>query len=618
MWITVLFWLSLTFAGAVMVRRWAPDTFEGGPLAVIAVGFVASVAVLSPISILCYVLHLPVAVFSIACVILVIGSVVQATRWQFWPDLKKLLPGFLCVEFAFVVFEMVMAGRTGAFLKGDAQIHLARIRFLLANGFSNQDPFIEVPGFFATYHTNLMHALQASCSQLTFVDFLGVWATSWIWTKLMIVAASFYLAWTVFGHRWTGWVVGLFFLFLSSTIPFVVYPNQSSMKIMVPLVIAFAIQLCRNPDSIIAVIRLAAGTFVLGQFHGLYAGFVCLAVGPLLLIALGWKTVKRQLHWRFIAMAMAALALGMPFALVAKYVKGPSSELREPSSTQHVATEKDPDEGQEEKYHTFSNGMVMLKPERMMGGRPALMLALVLLGALTTLAGERRSDGLKLLCVWATVAAILYFPPLCTFTLKLLGKKWIFGRIGGILSICLWMMVVGGVIFLLREQINTWWKRGLLSLVAVLFATQISNPSADYSWSAYWQQAKSPRAERHEQIENMRRARELLQEAIPPKEVVLADGRMGRLIVTLSDHFILAPDRSSPGASAHPQRKRDMQALLSASMSWPDRKKILDEYEIKYFLVSGVSARSTGWLSGRVVEQWKLSGGAALVHFHTD
>ncbi len=619
MWMTLIFWLGLIFAGAVVVRRWSPETLEGGPMAMIAVGFVAALAILSPVSILCYVLHLPVIVFSIACVLLVLGAVIAATKWGYWRDMKTLLISLLCVEMAFLAFDMIMGARVGAFLAGDAQVHLTRIRYLLAHGFGNQDPFIEVPGFFSTYHTNLFHALQASCSQLIGVDFLGTWFMNWPVNKLMFAAASYYLAWTVFKNRWIAWVVGLFFLYMKCTTSFSVYPNQTGMNVFVTLTIAFAIQVCREPKSMIAIARLAMCTFVLGQFHGLYVGFACVAVGPSLTVVMCWRAAKNQIHWKMVALALAALVVGMPFSLVAKYVKGPQSELRQTASANDVDDTKqnENDDAYNDKFKTLSNGMMMVKPEKMMGNRPALALALIVLGGTATLVGNRRRDGLLLLTIWLTVSAIYFFPPLCTLLLKLLGAKWVLMRIGGILNICLWTMIVGGILLLLSDHFQTWWKRAILSLVALLIANHIPGREPEYQWSNYWTRATQPSDARHRQLEYLRDSARELDEAIPAGALVLADGRAGRVLVTLADCYILTPDRSSPGANARPQRRLDMQTLLDPDTAWGDRKKLLDEYEIRYFLLTRSTANSTKWLNGRVVNQWK-TGVGQVIEFHTN
>ncbi|HNO79484.1 MAG TPA: hypothetical protein PKN33_15650 [Phycisphaerae bacterium] len=616
MWITLIFWFGLIFAGAVAVKRWTPETFRGGPMAVIAVGFVAALAILSPISILCYVLHLPVIVFSLACVLLILGGIVAATKWGYWPQMKSMLLGLLCVEMAFLLFDMVMGARVGAFLAGDAQVHLARIRFLLAHGFSNQDPFIELPGFFATYHTNLFHALEASCSQLTGIDYLGVWFASWVWNKLMFAAALYYLAWVVFANRWIAWVVGLFFLFMKCTTTYSVYPNQTGMNVFVALIIAFAIQVCRNPNSMIAIIRLAACTLVLGQFHGLYVGFACVAVGPILAIVMCRKAIKRQASWGMVSLALVALAFGTPFALVAKYVKGPQEQSQIAADAKNDPTSNQ-DEIDGDKFRRLSNGMQMVRPERMMGNRPALGIALVILGGTVTLVGRRRREGLMLLSIWLTVASAYYFPPFCTLLLKLLGAKWILMRIGGILSICLWTMIVGGLLSLLRPQFDSWWKRAFLSLAALLIANHIPYRQPDYSWSTYWERAKQPSALRHAQLNELRESVKLLRDAIPEGSVVLADGRAGRKLVMLADCHILAPDRSSPGANAYPQRLLDRKKLLNPKTEWGERKRLLDKYGIRHFLVTNQTVKSTGWLKGRIVNQWQCSFGA-LLEFNTN
>ena len=66
----------------------------------------------------------------------------------------------------------------GSHLGGDAFVHVGRIRFLLDNGFSNWDPCYNFDVPFPFYHTNLLHAVLASCAQLTGSDAVTVWVVS--------------------------------------------------------------------------------------------------------------------------------------------------------------------------------------------------------------------------------------------------------------------------------------------------------------------------------------------------------------------------------------------------------------------------------------------------------
>ncbi len=626
MGLTLIFWLALTFSGAVIVRHVFPKEYESGPMGIIALGFMASAAVLSPVSILCYVLQLPVAVFSTTCVLLLVFSIGLAFRRRYWADFRSLLVSLICVETLFVVGDIFLGAKVGGFLSGDAQVHLARIRFILVHGFSNQDPFIEVPGFFATYHTNLWHALQAACTQLTGSDYLGAWAMSWVWVKLLVVAAGYYLAWSVFRDRWAAWTVGLFSLFLNSTISFAVYPNQFSINILVPMAIAFVVQVCRSSEKKGPIIGLAATTLVMGQFHGLYAGFIALTAGPAMTVVLFRKVLSKQLRWSMLGLALGSLLLGTPFSLIAKYVTGPSSErvdapLADDDSDEDTAVSQTAmtkeKKRENEKFHALAGGMLMHKPELVMGRRPFLALFLIIAGATCTLVGDRRREGLIVLYIWATVVAILFVPPICTLTIKAVGQKWVLGRIGGIMSMCLWVMVVGGFAYLIRNRIPRWWQRAILSALIVVGATQFHRRSVEYSWPIYWKIAWLPEETRRLKLNQLREASDRFAELLTPGEVVLTDGRSGRKLVMLADCHILAPDRSSPGASAHPSRRRDLKAILEPGTPTEERIKLLDKYNITHVLATARMRKSVGWIQQIAVGKQRV-GQTVLVRIDTN
>ena len=207
MYISLFFWLALLLPGYVLVRYFWEDDLRSGLLGTVGLSYLAVFALLSPISILCYLLHVPLGAFSVACSVTMLAGALEITRRGWWRDIVKLFAVSISVELLIVVADMVMGARVGALIAGDAVVHLARIRFLLDHGFNNCDPFVAGRYFFPIYHTNLHHALYAACSQLTGIHHVSVWYASLTWAKVLIATGSYYVAWSVFDRRWVAWVV---------------------------------------------------------------------------------------------------------------------------------------------------------------------------------------------------------------------------------------------------------------------------------------------------------------------------------------------------------------------------------------------------------------------------
>ncbi|NOX59830.1 MAG: hypothetical protein GXP29_13375 [Planctomycetes bacterium] len=612
--LTAFFWMALLFAGAVIVRRVAPEIFEGGPMAVIALGSVAALAVLSPVSILCYLIHLPVMVLSIACILLVLWAIYYATLRGYWKDLRTLMIGAVCIEMGIVAFDMWTGARVGASTGGDASVHLARIRFLLDHGFSNRDPYIEVPAFFSVYNTNIIHALMAACSRICRIDHLGTWVASLAFAKLLTAAGAYFAAWSVFGRRWPAWITCVFVLMTASTITFVIYPNQLCVNWMMPMMLGLVVRACSPSVTRSSIIALAAGAFVLGQVHGLYLAFALLIFGPVVAVVVAFRHFKQLPDRWLVTAALGALLMGAPFSVIAKLASPkPVASKTEPVDDASSSAEK----RASEQFIELASGSHMYDPQYVFGRRPALAIAFIIIGVTCSMVGSRRREALIAIGALAVVSVILFVPPVCTLTLKLLGKKWILSRLSSSFAVCMWGILPGSVALLIEPSLSRWWLRGLLSIAMAIAGAQFYARTGAYTWSNYWKSVQKGSFLSDRNLGAFRRNREILTEALPGGSLVLTDRRSGRFLVTIYDCHILSPDRGSPGVASLPQRRIDQETLLAPDTSWDVRKKFLDQYAIRFFLVTRETSKSSGWLNGRVVNQWKYGGGL-LVEFHTD
>ncbi len=87
MYVTLVFWLALFFPGYAVVRRWYRDESESGLLGVVALSYLLTLGLLSPVSILCYVLRAPVWVFAAYIVVIVVAALADLTRTGSWREL---------------------------------------------------------------------------------------------------------------------------------------------------------------------------------------------------------------------------------------------------------------------------------------------------------------------------------------------------------------------------------------------------------------------------------------------------------------------------------------------------------------------------------------------------
>ena len=108
----LLFWLLLLLPGFALLRAvWRDALTAPGPV-VISLSFLATLGLLSPLSIAFYAAGAPLALFSIAIVGLVIGSIVEITRRGWWRD---ALPGLRSL----VAVEAVLLRTQGAAIRAD-------------------------------------------------------------------------------------------------------------------------------------------------------------------------------------------------------------------------------------------------------------------------------------------------------------------------------------------------------------------------------------------------------------------------------------------------------------------------------------------------------------------
>lgn len=646
MYVSLLFWLALVLPGYVVVRHVFADDLESGLFGVVGLSYLFTFGVLSPISIACYVLHAPLVVFSAACVLSVLASLLELTRRGWWRETGRLILGAITFELAIVVADSVLGARIGALVGGDAVTHLARIRTLLDHGFNNSDPFVG-GHFFPIYHTNLVHAMYAACSQLTGVHHVWVWFASLPWGKLLVASGCYYMAWSVFDRRWVGWVAAIFTVGVHAPMNFLVYPNKLAPLWILPLMLGFAVRACRAPCTWKSPIKLAAGSLVVGQVHGLYGAFAGITLGPVLAVtAIVHIFLKHPGRW-CLAMCTVALTAALPFLLISRataYPKpGSSPKVNAGAKVESDVSADSANVESPASTNRIGDRRVSVGPKYGWGWprdrRSSVASISLALGIVCALVGRRRRQAAVLLAIAGTAAMIFYVPSLYSVAVDLFGKKWIVSRMGMVLYLGYVGLVPSSVAFLVEPFTQTGWLRWILGLpvrllrvalvehkgrrpsppypgltsawrfegamyraiisVLVLLAGMTFAPrKGPYTWEQYWSKTVAPRAQRHDYLDKTTRVMTFCKKNIPTGVTVLLEEWPGMVLTVVHDCYIVAPASGSLGVPDLNERRADLKLMLAPETRWETRRKLLRKYDVKHFFPASAP---TDWTRGHTM-----------------
>ncbi|HUN82008.1 MAG TPA: hypothetical protein VMV81_10935 [Phycisphaerae bacterium] len=588
-----LFWLALALPGYALLRRFFPREVQSGFPGVIALSYLLALALLSPISIACYLTNAPVAVFSGAIVILILISTVEVIRRGWFRDLSRMLLAAGAIELLILVAALVIDARVGSFVNSDAKVHLARLRFLLDHGLTNHDPYLADQSFFPIYHTNLVHALYAACAQVTRTEPILVWFESLPFALLLVACGTYYMAWCVFRRHWPAWIAALFTIGVRGPFTYLIYPNQLAPYFLFPMLIGFAVAACRRPRAG-AAIQLATCSLVMGQFHGLYVVFALITVGPAMAaVAIARLVRRRPDRWLLVACTIC-LAAGAPFALISS-LKTPAGNVAAPD--QPVSLE--------------AGGYLLSCGDHWVMRHPA-SLRENLVGLITLVAGlaialygrDRASAGIVGGILGATLAW-LYLPPLCTLLLRALGEVWILQRFDFLIGLCAVVLVPATLASVIDLGCRNFFIRALVCGLAVVAGAWSAGHTKPEDWETMLGTARNLAAARRNAILSIFPNREFFRQHLLPGQVVLTDLTAAIDLVAVHDCFVIATDRAIHGASDLAQRRRELAMMLASETPWPERQELLREYHVSYMWARQVDSR---WAADRSEKAWQLQG----------
>ncbi|HEX7477894.1 MAG TPA: hypothetical protein VF331_08810 [Polyangiales bacterium] len=616
--LTQIFWALLALPGYALLRRFWPAVREGGPLYVLGLAYVASFALLSPVSIASYALGLPLWVFSAACVLAVTGALVSLVSDRADRDLLTLLRQESIWPWLLLGTHLLLQARVGGFLLGDAHTHLGHIRYLLDHGFSNRDIYLADYHFHHIYHTNLLYALYASLAQLTHQSYLDTWFWTQAWAKLLVAAGCYALGYTLSKQRWVGWLSALVVITTNAGESYTLYPNTLAVGWLLPTALGLGLStLVDRSERTRLLIGLGTASYLLGQIHSLYAVYLGLLLAPVFLAtaALGLLQGERR-GWA--AVALVALLAGAPFTLISKYAFLPPASrgaATAPLLAAPAPVQAPPDwavhsrsaavragGGHLEKQLRLSpTGQYVLPPEYMGGSWFVALGWLALLG----LGWSQRA---RLACwLGAALAALvisvgLFVPSACMLLLRLLQEPFAVARLSTVLSTLLLIALCAATLLLAQRSPKPRLAQALLAAAALAAATQLPGQSPK-TFREHLGLALAPLPQRRATLEMMQARRELLARTIPSGATVLAPATMARQLVMVCDCFVIAADRGHTHVPDIAERRADLKVLTAPATAWPTRQALLARYGVRQVAYPRNRGRDYAWTRehGRVL-----------------
>lgn len=457
MWVILAFWIFLAVPGFACLCRFDRASLEGGWLAVIVRSYVASVVLLTPISVLGYVFHWSVAALSLAYLALVVAGVALIIRdrtraaWLGYAELSLIAVLGAC----FLLFDAWVGARVGSHVQGDAAYHIARVRMLLDNHLGSWDPLLPGLQFEAVYHTNIYHALIAASAHLGGVDPGVAWVWVWPFAKLMLAATSYELALSVFGTQRLAWIaaIGASIWFLTQSV--LSLPNTLAPFVCLPFAVARIVVAVSGKPSFRNALWVGAAGLVVAQVHMLYATFLLLLATPVVVCRLGYAVARRERGRAELLAAVLCLATPVPWLVVpalprleSVMVSTAHAQADQPSA---VANPRAVKQRKADLFVDAGEGRVTLDVRDFIAvtSPVAYMLAGLALFAVVT----RRRAPWVIIALSVVLGVYLFVPAICTALIQLLAGSWVVVRMTSVLDILCTALLPASVIGIVGQMI---------------------------------------------------------------------------------------------------------------------------------------------------------------------
>lgn len=598
-----LFWLLLLAPGAALYLRIRPAEERASGFETIAAGYLLSFLVLVPLCVLGFALVLPVWTFG-AGVVLAIGAGLAALyRMQRAGELRFAFDPAHVPALLVIAFLMIHANALGGHVVNDADFHLARIRLLYDHGLTNADPITQT-GFSHPYHTNIVHALIAAGSKLTFLDPIVFWQATLPWAKLLTASAVATLCARLGGSTLALWTVALYQLGFALRLDWVLYPNQLGPLWLVPLGLTGCIGLFATERTRYPALLIGGSALLLGFVHGLYAGFLAVLGALVVLVLAAHRVIVRRGQvggaLRLGLLAGVLLALPAPALYVAKATHAPAQ-----ANFDYQGGAPTPRKSKAGRWTRAlkpdAEGRFHLASRRALGGGMEQLLAAAALLALV--ARKRIIEALGIAASLAGCLVVLTVPVVAGFAVKKLGSAWMLERLLDVVTVQFLALVGAGLVpalDLARRSVR--YAVSLIPVIACVIAAILG--SGGFTEDSFTKIDRSFDEFRRLQIFTGRLPKQYQEEQallrkIPAGSVVFTHPLAARQIRKLHDLRFVRASRNHTGVDDLRDRTKDIAKLMNAKAPNPELIEVLERRGIVYAIQK--KDHPVKWLNGQKV-----------------
>jgi len=592
MWMAWLFWLLLMLPGLALVVRCEPESLQDGVLSLVARAYFASLTLLTPVSVIGYVLHTPVWVLSMAVVLAIAGGVLSLVRMRQRLRVYAFRPSWLTWACsALLVCDGVLGARVGSHVFGDSAFHIGRVRMLLGEGLGSWDVLLPGHQFESTYHTNLYHALLAVSAQLSGLDPGAAWVAMWPVTKLMTWACAYELALRVFGDERCAWIAAL-----SAGVSFVTQsafpvPNTLCCFALLPFGLACSLRLLKSEPAAQDAAWVGVASLVIAQVHILYAVFLLLWTLPLLGVRALCRV--RHKHARGVPLGACGAALASVPWIVAPALPRLISALF--GSVAHAQSGVVPAviaagaQAKRELFVPVGAQWVRMRMSDFVGWQLPLTQLVLLLALLALL--TRRAEIWGALGLMGTAAFYLFVPPVCSLLLAVAHAHWIVARFATTLKGLPAALLVSGVasfaLTLASYKGRAWYQRALehglcgLGMACALGHSYLfSSRRAPWDVETTWQSFVEHRASSVSAMITERA--HFFRGHVPVGAVVMAPLQMDYALPMYCNCRPFAFGHGHHGVKDIAERRAAVEAFYARGASSETRVNLLRKYDLHY------------------------------------
>jgi hypothetical protein len=571
-------WLVLAWPGYVLVRRYQLLQPNAGCLAHLALGYIYSFVLLTPGSVVCYILKSPLWVFEVYTGLVLVGASYIAIASGMFRRPRVNWSYIGLIGTVILLVDLVLGARIGGHCFADAVFHISRVRMLWEHGFNNWEPFFYPHQFTRVYHTNIYHAILAAISDSLGLDTLDVWRSTLPWAGLIGACGVFYLAWSVFENHLGAWLSAIAHIVWVGAVPLLLYPNKIAPYWLVSMAIGAAVVVLKQP-TVKNSVTLGAICLVVPQVHSLYSVFAGLILVPVLAVAAAWTWRTNRVKGEVLLLAVVMPLIAVPFLVVSKYVDNPTTQSANVANASIIPEVVQSDESLVNLPTDFTSPLIWT----------FWLLPLLVSGLVFS---RYRRPVLSIGAITLTTCVILYFVPIRTTLMEALDfREWMLRRMGTVTFVIFEGIAPSTLVAMLGLLSSRWSIQLVLCCGCIYMGTYGGNLETrtlpPWNWHRRLEKATLPLSELNAWADASRKQRQLLAKHIPSGSVVLASAKIAPQFVALSDIYVIYSTNTSPRIPGKSQRKTDYKTLWAKEGKWNERVRLLKKYGARHVLFKG-------------------------------